>query len=117
MIDSYRRAFRAAGHTEQQEDIAAAFPVYVATVLTQVRHEVEASFMYYFRTLSAQLHLGERDQSASYAYMREVRRRLEAITWEEAEATMALYGSPKRCVQKLREAHRAVWDAAGDLLV
>jgi hypothetical protein len=30
---------------------------------------------------------------------------MEAITWEEADATMALYGSPALCVQKLREAH------------
>jgi natural product biosynthesis luciferase-like monooxygenase protein len=104
-VDLYRRAFRAAGHTGKQEDIVAGFPIYVADSAEQVRHEVEASFMYYFRTLSAQLHLGERDPSASYAYMREVRRRLEAMTWEEAEATMALYGSPERCVQKLREVH------------
>jgi hypothetical protein len=48
---------------------------------------------------------GERDPSASYAYLREVRQRMEAITWEEAEATMALYGSPEMCVQKLRDAH------------
>jgi alkanesulfonate monooxygenase SsuD/methylene tetrahydromethanopterin reductase-like flavin-dependent oxidoreductase (luciferase family) len=61
--------------------------------------------MYYFRTVSEQLRLGERTQSASYAYLSEVRKRMEAMTWEEADATMALYGSPERCVQKLREAH------------
>jgi alkanesulfonate monooxygenase SsuD/methylene tetrahydromethanopterin reductase-like flavin-dependent oxidoreductase (luciferase family) len=105
-IDSYRRAFRAAGHTKQQEDVAAAFPVYVSDSAAHVRHEVEASFMYYFRTVSEQLRLGERDQSASYAYLREVRKRMEAMTWEEADATMALYGSPEQCLQKLREAHR-----------
>jgi alkanesulfonate monooxygenase SsuD/methylene tetrahydromethanopterin reductase-like flavin-dependent oxidoreductase (luciferase family) len=105
-IDSYRRAFRAAGHTQQQEDVAAAFPVYVADSAAHVRHEVEPSFMYYFRTVSEQLRLGERDQSASYAYLREVRKRMEAITWEEADATMVLYGSPEQCLQKLREAHR-----------
>jgi alkanesulfonate monooxygenase SsuD/methylene tetrahydromethanopterin reductase-like flavin-dependent oxidoreductase (luciferase family) len=49
--------------------------------------------------------LGERDPPASYGYLREVRQRMEAITWEEAETTMALYGSPEQCVQKLREAH------------
>ena len=56
--------------------------------------------------MSEQLRLAERDQSASYTYLQEVRRRMEAMTWEEADATMALYGSPARCVQKLREAHR-----------
>jgi alkanesulfonate monooxygenase SsuD/methylene tetrahydromethanopterin reductase-like flavin-dependent oxidoreductase (luciferase family) len=88
-VDIYRRAFRAAGHTGKQEDVVAAFPIYVADSDAQVRHEVEASFMYYFRTVSEQLRLGERDQSASRR-LREVRRRLEAMTWEEAEATMAL---------------------------
>jgi hypothetical protein len=60
-----------------------------------VRHEVEASVMYYFRTVSAQLRLGERTPSPSYGYLCEVRQRVEAITWEEAEATVALYGSPE----------------------
>jgi len=105
-IDIYRRAFRAAGHTEQQEHVAAVFPVYVADSDAHVRHEVEASILYYFRTVSEQLRLAERDPSASYTYLQEVRRRMEAITWEEADATMALYGSPERCVQKLQEAHR-----------
>src|SRR5919108_1359752 len=104
-IDIYRRAFRAAGHTGRQADVAAMFPVYVADRTAQVRHEVEASLMYYFRTVVAQLRLGERDQSSSYAYLSDVRKRMEAITWEEAEATMALYGSPEQCMQKLQEAH------------
>jgi alkanesulfonate monooxygenase SsuD/methylene tetrahydromethanopterin reductase-like flavin-dependent oxidoreductase (luciferase family) len=81
------------------------FPVYVADSSTHIRHGVEPSLMYYFRTVTEQLRLGERDPSPSYGYLREVRRRMEAITWEEAEATMALYGSPEQCVQKLREAH------------
>jgi Double zinc ribbon/Adenylate and Guanylate cyclase catalytic domain len=41
-------------------------------------------------------------------YSAEVRQRMEAITWEEAEATMALYGSPEQCVRKLRERTRGV---------
>jgi natural product biosynthesis luciferase-like monooxygenase protein len=105
-IDIYRRAFRAAGHTGKHEDVVAAFPVYVADSAAHVRHEVEASFMYYFRTVSEQLRLGERNASTSYAYLREVRQRMESITWEEAETTMALYGSPEQCVRRLREAHR-----------
>jgi hypothetical protein len=77
----------------------------VADSAAHVRQEVEASFMHYFRTVVAQLRLGERDQSASYAYLSEVRQRMEAITWEQTDATMALYGSPALCVQKIREVH------------
>jgi alkanesulfonate monooxygenase SsuD/methylene tetrahydromethanopterin reductase-like flavin-dependent oxidoreductase (luciferase family) len=104
-IAIYRRAFRAAGHPAKQADVAAMFPVYVADSAAQVRQEVESSVMYYFRTVTEQLRLGERDPSPSYGYLGEVRRRMEAITWEEADATMALYGSPARCVEKLRDAH------------
>jgi alkanesulfonate monooxygenase SsuD/methylene tetrahydromethanopterin reductase-like flavin-dependent oxidoreductase (luciferase family) len=105
-IDIYRRAFQAAGHTGKQADVAAMFPVYVADSAAHIRREIEASVMYYFRTVTEQLRLGERDLSPSYGYLREVRRRMEAMTWEEAEATMALYGSPEQCAQKLRDAHR-----------
>jgi alkanesulfonate monooxygenase SsuD/methylene tetrahydromethanopterin reductase-like flavin-dependent oxidoreductase (luciferase family) len=104
-IDLYRRTFQAEGLTRRQADVAAMFPVYVADSAAQVRHELEASPMYYFRTVTEQLRLGERDSAPSYAYLCEVRKRMEAITWEEAEATMALYGSPEQCVQQLREMH------------
>ena len=66
---------------------------------------VEASLMDYFRTATEQLRLGERNPSPSSAYLREGRRRMEAITWEEAKATMALYGSPEQCVRQRRGAH------------
>ena len=104
-IDLYRRAFHAAGHPGTQADVAAMFPVYVADSSAHVRQEVESSVMHYFRTVAEQLRLGERDPSPSYGYLREVRRRMEAMTWEEAEATMALYGSPEQCVRKLQDAH------------
>ena len=73
------------------------FPVYVADSAAHVRHAVEASVMYYFRTAVEQLRLGERDQSPSYAYLSDVRRRMEAITWEEADATMASDDGFSRC--------------------
>jgi len=104
-LDTYRRAFRAAGHEGKKEDVAVLFPTYVADSETRIRQEVEPSFMHYFRTVSHQARLGERDQSASYAYLREVRKRMDAITWDEVDATMALYGPPDACLQKLREAH------------
>jgi hypothetical protein len=62
--------------------------------------------MHYFRTVSHQARLGQRDQSASYDYLREVRKRMEAITWDEVDATMALYGPPDLCIRKLKEAHK-----------
>jgi alkanesulfonate monooxygenase SsuD/methylene tetrahydromethanopterin reductase-like flavin-dependent oxidoreductase (luciferase family) len=105
-LDRYRGAFHAAGHRGKTQDVAILFPVYVADSEAQVRQEVEPSFMHYFRTVSHQARLGERDRSASYAYLREVRQRMEAITWDEVDATMALYGPPDTCVRKLADAHK-----------
>jgi alkanesulfonate monooxygenase SsuD/methylene tetrahydromethanopterin reductase-like flavin-dependent oxidoreductase (luciferase family) len=105
-IASYRAAFRAGDNKGKREDVAILFPLYVADSEAQVRQEVEASFMHYFRTVSHQARLGQRDQSASYAYLHDVRKRMEAITWDEIDATMALYGPPEVCVRKIVEAHR-----------
>ncbi len=104
-IEVYRRAFHAAGHRGKQEDVAVAFPLYVAESEEQVRREVETSFMHYYHTITRQARLAERDDSPSYAYLRELRKRIDAITWEAISTTMALYGPPETCVQKLKVAH------------
>jgi natural product biosynthesis luciferase-like monooxygenase protein len=104
-IEVYRRAFRAAGHRGKQEDVAVAFPLYVAESEEQVRREVETSFMHYYRTITRQARLAERDDSPSYAYLRELRKRIDEMTWETINTTMALYGPPETCVQKLKAAH------------
>lgn len=100
----YRQALHTAGHPENSEDVAIAFPVYVADSVAQVRHEVETSFLNYFRAISRQARLGERDNSAKYDYLRQIRRRVEAITWEQIEP-MAIYGSPASCIAKIEEVH------------
>jgi alkanesulfonate monooxygenase SsuD/methylene tetrahydromethanopterin reductase-like flavin-dependent oxidoreductase (luciferase family) len=100
----YRRALSTAGHPKNSEDVAIAFPVYVADSVAQVRHEVEASFLNYFRAISHQARLGERDSSPVYAYLREIRQRAERITWEQIEPT-ALYGSPAVCIGRIEEVY------------
>jgi natural product biosynthesis luciferase-like monooxygenase protein len=103
-VARYREAFRTAGHDGSRADVAIAFPVYVADNVAQVRHEVEASFLHYFRAISHQARLGERNDSPAYAYLREIRKRVEAVTWEQIETT-ALYGSPATCIRKIEEAY------------
>jgi natural product biosynthesis luciferase-like monooxygenase protein len=104
-IDIYRDSFQQAGHTGKAPDVAVLFPLYIADSEAAIRQEVETSFMHYFRTVSHQARLGQRDQSASYAYLKEVRKRMEAITWDEVDRTMALYGPPDACARKMRAAH------------
>jgi natural product biosynthesis luciferase-like monooxygenase protein len=99
-VGRYRQAFRATGHDQSKEDVAIAFPVYVANDAAHVRHEVEASFLNYFQAISYQAQLGARDDSPAYAYLHDIRKRVEAVRWEDIE-TMALYGSPTTCIQKI----------------
>ena len=103
-VNRYRRAFHASGHDQNKEDVAIAFPVYVAKDGAQVRREVEASFMNYFQAISYQAQLGAREDSPAYAYLHEIRKRVEAVRWEDLE-TMALYGSPTTCLQKIAAVH------------
>ena len=103
-VGRYRQAFRAAGHDQSKEDVAIAFPVYVADDTAEVRHKVEASFLNYFQAISYQAQLGARDDSPAYAYLHEIRKRVEAVRWEGIEP-MALYGSPATCIRKIAEVH------------
>jgi alkanesulfonate monooxygenase SsuD/methylene tetrahydromethanopterin reductase-like flavin-dependent oxidoreductase (luciferase family) len=104
-LGGYRQAFQQAGH-QNMADTAVLFPVYVADTDADIRQQVEPSIMHYFRTVSAQARLGERDQTASYAYLKEVRERMNAVTWEMIDETMALYGPPDQCIAKVRNAHQ-----------
>lgn len=106
-LSNYHRAFQEAGHQDRQADTAVLFPLYVADSEAQVRQEVEPSILHYFRTVTAQAELGERGQTqaTSYAYLQEVRQRQRSVTWDVIDRTMALYGSPDQCIQKIRHAH------------
>lgn len=104
-IDIYREKFQAAGHEQQKQGVAVLFPLYIGESAEAIRQAVEPSFMHYFRTVSNQARLGQRDQSTSYAYLKEVRKRMDSITWEEVDSTMALYGPPEICIQKIRAAY------------
>ena len=103
-VGRYRQVFRTAGHDRSKEDVAIAFPVHVADSAAQVRREVEASFLNYFQAISHQARLGDRDNSPTYAYLREIRKRVEAVTWEQIEK-IAFYGSPLTCIRKIEETY------------
>jgi alkanesulfonate monooxygenase SsuD/methylene tetrahydromethanopterin reductase-like flavin-dependent oxidoreductase (luciferase family) len=103
-VGCYRQAFCSAGHDRSKEDVAIAFPVYIANDAVQVRHEVEASFLNYFQAISYQAQLGAREDSPVYAYLHDIRKRAEAVRWEDIE-TMALCGAPATCIRKIAEVH------------
>ena len=103
-VERYRQMFRAAGHDHSKENVAIAFPVYVADDAVQVRRDVETSFLNYFQAISHQARLGERENSPEYAYLREIRKRVEAVRWEQI-APMAVYGTPPTCIQRIEEVY------------
>ena len=105
-INLYRQAFRTAEHRGRQPDVAIVLFTQVADSAAQARQQVEPSTMHYFRTLTQQAHLGERDEAASYAYLQEVRQRQESLTWNDIDATMGVYGSPAACIQKIKDIHQ-----------
>lgn len=102
-IGRYQSAFRQAGHAPAQQDVAIAFPVFVADNPQQVRQQVEPSFLNYFRAIATQARLGARDDSAKYDYLRAIVTRVESMTWEKIEASMGLYGSSTACIEKIQE--------------
>jgi alkanesulfonate monooxygenase SsuD/methylene tetrahydromethanopterin reductase-like flavin-dependent oxidoreductase (luciferase family) len=111
----YRQALRAAGYPLEKGNLAAAFPVYAADNRKQVRQEIEESFMHYFHTIGEQARLGGKSQyEGSYQYLREVRERAAAITYEQVEETMAVFGHPHECIARITEVQQ---EAAIDQLI
>jgi alkanesulfonate monooxygenase SsuD/methylene tetrahydromethanopterin reductase-like flavin-dependent oxidoreductase (luciferase family) len=104
-IDIYRHTFQQQGHQGKTPNVAVLFPLYIADSEAAVQQAVEPSFMHYFRTVNNQARLGQRDQSTSYEYLKEVRKRMGSITWREVDETMALYGPPEVCIRKIHAAH------------
>ena len=104
---TYRQALRAAGHPAEKGDVAAAFPVYPADNRKQARKEIEESFMHYFHTIGEQARLGGKGQyEGTYQYLREVRERAAAVTYEQIEETMSVFGNPDECIARITEVQR-----------
>jgi len=106
---AYQQAWRAAGHAGEKGDVAAALPVYTAESRAQARKETEESLSYYFHTVSELIHLGEKAQDEkSYQYLREVRERAAAITYEQVAETMGVFGTPDECIARITDVqHKA----------
>ncbi|HZO81644.1 MAG TPA: LLM class flavin-dependent oxidoreductase [Candidatus Binataceae bacterium] len=120
----YREALAAGAHPERRGDVAALFFVNPQPTRAAARAEAERSLMHYFQTIVEQTLVGGRGQyEGSYAYLKQVRERAQAITWEMVEQTMAVYGPPAECVARIGEIHErgginqlVCWFNAGGLI-
>jgi natural product biosynthesis luciferase-like monooxygenase protein len=103
-ISNYRTALTQAGHNPDHRDVAALFFTNTSASIVHSRTEYEHSLMHYFRTIGEQAQRGDRSQyDGSYAYLKQVRERVAAISWETVTDTMAIFGSPEQCIARIEE--------------
>lgn len=76
--------------------------------LAQVRHDIEPSLDNYFHSGSAMVRAGTRPQGTdeSYRYLRDVQKHIENVTFEKITETMAIFGSSRECIARVKELHK-----------
>jgi alkanesulfonate monooxygenase SsuD/methylene tetrahydromethanopterin reductase-like flavin-dependent oxidoreductase (luciferase family) len=112
-VRSYREALERSGHREAvgrpgaPGDVAALFFTHTADTLARSRAEYEPSMMHYFKTIGEQAKLGDRSQyEGSYTYLKQVRERVAAMTWETVGDTMGIFGPPAECIERIEQIYR-----------
>lgn len=108
-IAKYRDALARSGHADKPHDVAALFFTCVGATPAIVRDEYAPSMFHYFKTIGEQAQLGDRSQyEGSYQYLKQVRERAAAMTWENIDATMAVFGPPDECIARIEK----IWQGA-----
>lgn len=123
-VGVYREALARGPHSERRGDVAALFFVNPQSSRAASRAEAERSLLHYFQSIVDQTLVGGRGQyEGSYSYLRQVRERAKAITWEVVDDTMAVYGPPEECIARIGEIHESCginqlvcWFNAGGLI-
>lgn len=105
-IRIYRKALAAGMHPGHQGNVAALFFVCPQDSRAAARAEAERSLLHYFHTIADQASLGGKSQyEGSYAYLKEIRERAAAMTYETVDETMAVYGPADRCIARINEVY------------
>lgn len=88
-------------------DASTMFFVHPGESLEQVRRDIEPSLKNYFGSASQMISLGTKPQSAdeSYRYLQNVQQHVSDLTFEQIEQNMAIFGSARECVAKVKELH------------
>ncbi len=102
-IQSYREAYKAAGHPGEGQ-VFLRVPVYVADTYEQARSEPEQSIMNFYRFLGGAL-----EDSATRAGVRAIEnraergQRLQSITYDEALRDKLIVGTPEMVTDRIQE--------------
>ena len=123
-IRAYREALKTGVRPAHRGNVAALFFVCPHDSRAAARAEAERSLMHYFHTIADQAQVGGHGQlTGSYAYMKQVRDRAAAMTYETVDETMAAYGSPDQCIARINEVYQhsgidqlVCWFNAGGLI-
>jgi alkanesulfonate monooxygenase SsuD/methylene tetrahydromethanopterin reductase-like flavin-dependent oxidoreductase (luciferase family) len=88
--------------TGVRADAALAFPVHVTTSRARARQECEAGLLHFLREAGQRLRpLGDADIKSFEAW-RQVIARIDAVTYEDIDREMAVFGEPDYCVERIQ---------------
>jgi alkanesulfonate monooxygenase SsuD/methylene tetrahydromethanopterin reductase-like flavin-dependent oxidoreductase (luciferase family) len=108
-IEKYRAAAAQSPHKDRSHDVAGLFFASVGDSPSAVRGQFSPSMFHYFKTIGEQAMLGDRSQAeGSYAYLKQVRERALSITWENVDASMAIFGPPDECIARIHK----IWETS-----
>ena len=85
-------------------DTALAFPLHVATSRAQARAECEPGLMNFLR-VATEAALPPAQDPKSFEAFRQVRARMESVTYADMDREIGVFGDPDYCVARLRELH------------
>ena len=112
-VAGYRRAWtESPAPTDQRAsadpDVSTMFFFYPGENLAQVRRDIEPSLDNYFHSVSAMVRAGAKPQGVdeSYRYLQDVQKHVENVTFEKITETMAIFGSARECIAKVKELHK-----------
>ena len=85
------------------DDTALAFPVHVASSRAQAREESEPGLLRFLRVATEAALPSVQGDPKSFEAFRQVRARMERVTFADMDREMGVFGDPKYCIARVRE--------------
>ena len=85
------------------DDTALAFPVHVASSRAQARAESEPGLLRFLRVATEAALPSVQGDPKSFEAFRQVRARMERVTFADLDREMGVFGDPKYCIARVRE--------------
>lgn len=99
----YWQTFEEAGHTPTGEEVALLFPLYVGETAAEAQNVPRESIMHYFEMLGRRMVAGDLDlDTATGERSKEMRARLQRLTFEEVCENVGIIGTPEQCITRIK---------------